>query len=137
METCFLKHSFKKTYQCFSENNIYIYIYISEIQSSFAEAFKLNTDLRSNGSVSISNYTKLIFKPSSCRELINDSKQVVTMSRNLARQISRDLHLDCFAMVLTAGFYCDSRAHNVRKVRVFKSGREGLGRWGTTSHTFS
>ena len=105
-------------------------IYISGIRSSFAEAFKLNTDLRSNGSVSISNYTKLIFKPSSCRELINDSKQVVTMSRNLARQISRDLHLDCFAMVLTAGFYCDSRAHNVRKVRVFKSGREGLGRWG-------
>ena len=27
---------------------------------------------------------------------------------------------DCFAMVLTAGFYCDSRAHNVRKVRVVK-----------------
>ena len=26
------------------------------------------------------------------------------MSRNLARQISRDLHSDCFAMVLTAGF---------------------------------
>ena len=42
------------------------------------------------------------------------------MSRNLARQISRDLHSDCFAMVLTAGFYCDSRAHNVRKVRVVK-----------------
>ena len=42
------------------------------------------------------------------------------MSRNLARQISRDLHSDCFAMVLTAGFYCDSRAHNVLKVRVVK-----------------
>ena len=42
------------------------------------------------------------------------------MSRNLARQISRDLRSDCFAMVLTAGFYCDSRAHNVRKVRVVK-----------------
>ena len=42
------------------------------------------------------------------------------MSRNLARQISRDLHSDCFAMVLTAGFCCDSRAHNVRKVRVVK-----------------
>ena len=42
------------------------------------------------------------------------------MSRNLTRQISRDLHSDCFAMVLTAGFYCDSRAHNVRKVRVVK-----------------
>ena len=42
------------------------------------------------------------------------------MSRNLARQISRDLHSDCFAMVLTAGFYCDSRAQNVRKVRVVK-----------------
>ena len=26
----------------------------------------------------------------------------------------------CFAMVLTAGFYCDSWAHNVRKVRVVK-----------------
>jgi len=42
------------------------------------------------------------------------------MSRNLARQISRDLHSDCFAMLLTTGFYCDSRAHNVRKVRVVK-----------------
>ena len=42
------------------------------------------------------------------------------MSRNLARQISRDLHSDCFAVVLTAGFYRDSRAHNVRKVRVVK-----------------
>ena len=42
------------------------------------------------------------------------------MSRNLARQTSRDLHSDCFAMVLTAGFYCDSWAHNVRKVRVIK-----------------
>ena len=40
--------------------------------------------------------------------------------KNLARQISRRLHSDCFAMVLTAGFYCDSRAHNVRKVRVVK-----------------
>ena len=42
------------------------------------------------------------------------------MFRNLARQISRDLPSDCFAMVLTAGFYCDSRDHNVRKVRVVK-----------------
>ena len=42
------------------------------------------------------------------------------MFRNLALQISRDLHSDCFAIVLTAGFYCDSRAHNVRKVRVVK-----------------
>ena len=42
------------------------------------------------------------------------------MSRNLVRQTSRDLHSNCFAMVLTAGFYCDSRAHNVRKVRVVK-----------------
>ena len=42
------------------------------------------------------------------------------MSRNLACQISRDLHSDCFAVVLTSGFYCDSRAHNVRKVRVVK-----------------
>ena len=42
------------------------------------------------------------------------------MSRNLARQTSRDLHSDCFALVLTAGFYCDSWAHNVRKVRVVK-----------------
>ena len=42
------------------------------------------------------------------------------MLRNLIRQISRDLHSDCFAMALTAGFYCDSRAHNVRKVRVVK-----------------
>ena len=25
-----------------------------------------------------------------------------------------------FAIVLTAGFYCDSRAHNARKVRVVK-----------------
>ena len=32
------------------------------------------------------------------------------MSRNLAGQILRDLHSDCFAVVLTAGFYCDSRA---------------------------
>ena len=42
------------------------------------------------------------------------------MTRNLAGQISRDLHSDCFAVVLTAGFYCDSWAHNVRKVRVVK-----------------
>ena len=42
------------------------------------------------------------------------------MSRNLARQISRALHSHIFAMVLTAGFYCYSRAHNVRKVRVVK-----------------
>ena len=42
------------------------------------------------------------------------------MSRNVARQTSRDLHSDGFAMVLTAGFYCDSWAHNVRKVRVVK-----------------
>ena len=44
------------------------------------------------------------------------------MFRNLARQISHDLHSDCFAMILTAGFYCDSRTHNVRKVRVVKYG---------------
>ena len=42
------------------------------------------------------------------------------MSRNLAPQISRDLHSYCFAMVLTAGFYCDSRAHKAQKVRVVK-----------------
>ena len=42
------------------------------------------------------------------------------MFRNLASQISRDLLSDCFAMVIIAGFYCDSRAHNVRKVRVVK-----------------
>ena len=42
------------------------------------------------------------------------------MSRNLARQTSRDLYLDCFAMVLTAGVYCDFRAHNVRNDRVVK-----------------
>ena len=42
------------------------------------------------------------------------------MFRDLARQISRDLPSDCFAMALTAGFYYDSRAHNVRKVRVVK-----------------
>ena len=42
------------------------------------------------------------------------------MSRNLARQTSRDLHSYYFAMVLTAGFYCDSWAHNVRKIRVVK-----------------
>ena len=46
--------------------------------------------------------------------------QIKNMSKNLAPQISRDLHSDCFAMLLTAGFYCDSRAHNVRKVRVVK-----------------
>ena len=40
------------------------------------------------------------------------------MSRNLARQISRDLHSDCF--VVSQSFYCDSRVHNVRKVRVVK-----------------
>ena len=42
------------------------------------------------------------------------------MSRNLARQTSRNLHSDCFAMVLITAFYCDSRAHNVRKVQVVK-----------------
>ena len=42
------------------------------------------------------------------------------MSRNLARQTSRDLLSDCFAVVSTAGFYCDSRPHNVRKVKVVK-----------------
>ena len=47
-------------------------------------------------------------------------KKKKNMSRNLARQISRDLHSDCFAMVLTTGFYCDSWAHNVRKVRLVK-----------------
>ena len=30
------------------------------------------------------------------------------------------IHSHCFAMVLTAGFYCDSWAHNVRKIRVVK-----------------
>ena len=53
-------------------------IYIGN--SCFAEAYKLNTDLRSNaGCVSnaqSNNYTKLIFN-SSCRELSNDSKQAV------------------------------------------------------------
>ena len=39
---------------------------------------------------------------------------------NVAGQTSRDLHSNCFAMVLTAGFYCDSRAHNVWKDRVVK-----------------
>ena len=58
---------------------------------------------------------------SCCIRLHTTAKSdAATMSRNLARQISRDLHSDCFAMVLTAGFYCDSRAHNVRKVRVVK-----------------
>ena len=42
------------------------------------------------------------------------------MSRNLARQILPALHSGRFAMVLTAGFYCDFRAHNVRKVRAVK-----------------
>ena len=42
------------------------------------------------------------------------------MSRNLTRQILHDLHSDCFAMVLTTGFYCDSWAHKVRKVRMVK-----------------
>ena len=42
------------------------------------------------------------------------------ISRNLARQISPALHPGRFAMVLTAGFYCDFRAHNVRKVRAVK-----------------
>ena len=53
-------------------------IYIGN--SCFAEAYKLNTDLRSNaGCVSntqSNNYTKLILN-SSCRELSNDSKQAV------------------------------------------------------------
>ena len=58
---------------------------------------------------------------SCCIRLHTTAKSdAATMSRNLARQISRDLHSDCFAMVLTAGFYCDSWAHNVRKVRVVK-----------------
>ena len=42
------------------------------------------------------------------------------MSKDLARQIARDLHSYCFAIVLTAGFYLDSRAHNVGKVWVVK-----------------
>ena len=42
------------------------------------------------------------------------------MSRNLARQTLRDLLSDCFAVVSTAGVYCDSWAHNVQKVRVVK-----------------
>ena len=58
---------------------------------------------------------------SCCIRLHTTAKSdAATMSRNLARQISRDLHSYCFAMVLTAGFYCDSRAHNVWKVRVVK-----------------
>ena len=56
----------------------------------------------------------------STRRTVLDELESLVMSRNLARQISRDLHPDCFAMVLTAGFYSDSRAHNVRKVRVVK-----------------
>ena len=50
----------------------------------------------------------------------NKTNSEESMSRNLARQISRDLLSDCFAMVSAAGFYCDSRAHNVWKVRVVK-----------------
>ena len=50
----------------------------------------------------------------------DDAPDDVFMSRNLARQISRDLHSHCFSMVLTAGFYSDSRAHIDRKVRVVK-----------------
>ena len=50
----------------------------------------------------------------------DDAPYDVFMSRNLARQISRDLHSNCFAMVLTAGLYSDSRAHNDLKVRVVK-----------------
>ena len=46
--------------------------------------------------------------------------RILNMFRNLARQISHDLHSDCFTMILTAGFYCDSRTHNVWKVRVVK-----------------
>ena len=42
------------------------------------------------------------------------------MSKDLARQISRDLLSDCFTMILTAGLYCDCRAHKVLKVRVVK-----------------
>ena len=42
------------------------------------------------------------------------------MSRNLAHQISRDLQSNGFTVVLTAGFYSDSWAHNVQKVRVVK-----------------
>ena len=41
-------------------------IYIAN--SSFAEAYKLNTDLRSSDLYN--NCTKLIFKPSLCRQLI-------------------------------------------------------------------
>ena len=59
--------------------------------------------------------TSLIRTPMGQKQL-----STLLMSRNLARQISRDLHSYCFAMVLTAGFYCDSQAHNVRKVRVVK-----------------
>ena len=44
----------------------------------------------------------------------------VNMARNLAHQTSCDLHSSCPSKVLTAGFYSDSRAHNVRKVRVVK-----------------
>ena len=43
-----------------------------------------------------------------------------SMDRNLAHQNSCDLHSSCHEMVLTACFYRDSRAHNVRKVRVVK-----------------
>ena len=48
--------------------------------SCFADAYKLNTDLRSNRFISIlnkrqsNNYMKLISKPSSCRELVTQKK---------------------------------------------------------------
>ena len=63
---------------------------------------------------------KCKFRVMSSSELAVMASSLKLMSRNLARQTSRDLHSNCFAMVLTAGFYCDSRAHNVRKVRVVK-----------------
>ena len=63
---------------------------------------------------------KCKFRVMSSSELAVMASSLKLMSRNLARQTSRDLHSNCFAMVLIAGFYCDSRAHNVRKVRVVK-----------------
>ena len=42
------------------------------------------------------------------------------MARNLAHQTLFDLHSYCHAIVITAGFYSEFRAHNVRKVQVVK-----------------
>ena len=70
-----------KNWENFKQNVSILYWKKKKVGNScFADAYKLNTDLRSNRFISIlnkrqsNNYMKLISKPSSCRELVTQKK---------------------------------------------------------------